>query len=134
MPPNTRRELRVDGIAEPISHFTDAVVFGDVVYVSGCIGADANGVITAPDDVVAQARKTLENMGLILAAAGTGFENVLKVTVYLTSIADRAAVNTIRQEFFGDARPASTLVEISKLVRPDAKVEIEAIASIPSPA
>ena len=132
MSADARRELRVDGIAEPISHYTDAVVFGEVIYVSGCIGADVSGMIVAPDDVVAQARQALENMGAILAAAGTGFENVLKVTVYVTSMADRVPINAVRQEFFGQARPASTLVEVSALARPDAKVEVEAIAALRS--
>lgn len=126
-----RRELRVESIAEPISHYTDAVVFGDLVYVSGCVGSDRSGRILAPDDVVAQARLALENVGAILTAAGTGFENVLKVTVLLTDVADRVPVNAVRQEFFGSARPASTLIGVASLALPDAKVEIEAVACLP---
>jgi 2-iminobutanoate/2-iminopropanoate deaminase len=130
-PVKARRELRVDSIADPISHYTDAVVFGDVVYVSGCVGSDRSGRILAPDDVVAQARLALENVGAVLAAAGTGFENVLKVTVFLTDVADRVPINAVRQEFFGSARPASTLVQVASLALPDAKVEIEAVACLP---
>jgi 2-iminobutanoate/2-iminopropanoate deaminase len=126
-----RRELRVESIAEPISHYTDAVVFGDLVYISGCVGSDRSGRILAPDDVVAQARLALENVGAVLAAAGTGFENVLKVTVFLTDAADRVPINAVRQEFFGSARPASTLVQVASLALPDAKVEIEAVACVP---
>ena len=131
VPVKARRELRVESIAEPISHYTDAVVFGDLVYVSGCVGSDRTGRILAPDDVVAQARLALENVGAVLAAAGTGFENVLKVTVFLTDVADRVPINTVRQEFFGSARPASTLVQVASLALPDAKVEIEAVACLP---
>lgn len=130
-PVKARRELRVESIADPISHYTDAVVFGDVVYVSGCVGSDRSGRILAPDDVVAQARLALENVGAVLAAAGTGFENVLKVTVFLTDVADRVPINAVRQEFFGSARPASTLVQVASLALPDAKVEIEAVACLP---
>jgi 2-iminobutanoate/2-iminopropanoate deaminase len=126
-----RRELRVESIAEPISHYTDAVVFGDLIYISGCVGSDRSGRILAPDDVVAQARLALENVGAVLAAAGTGFENVLKVTVFLTDAADRVPINAVRQEFFGSARPASTLVQVASLALPDAKVEIEAVACVP---
>jgi 2-iminobutanoate/2-iminopropanoate deaminase len=130
-PVKARRELRVESIAEPISHYTDAVVFGDLVYVSGCVGSDGSGRILAPDDVVAQARLALENVGAVLAAAGTGFENVLKVTVFLTDVADRVPINAVRQEFFGLARPASTLVQVASLALPEAKVEIEAVACLP---
>ena len=131
VPVKARRELRVESIADPISHYTDAVVFGDLVYVSGCVGSDRSGRILAPDDVVAQARLALENVGAVLAAAGTGFENVLKVTVFLTDVADRVPINAVRQEFFGSARPASTLVQVASLALPDAKVEIEAVACLP---
>lgn len=130
-PVKARRELRVESIADPISHYTDAVVFGNVVYVSGCVGSDRSGRILAPDNVVAQARLALENVGAVLAAAGTGFENVLKVTVFLTDVADRVPINAVRQEFFGSARPASTLVQVASLALPDAKVEIEAVACLP---
>ena len=67
----------------------------------------------------------------MLDAAGAGFGDVLKVTVFLKNIDDRARINPVRQEFFGTARPASTLVEISRLVRPDLLVEIEAVVGLP---
>ena len=67
-----------------------------------------------PGDVVAQARQVFANVGAILAAAGATFADVVKVTVFLTDVDDRAAVNTVRQEVFGDARPASTLVEVQQ--------------------
>ena len=57
--------------------------------------------------------------------------DVLKVTVFLTDIGDRAAINPVRKEFFGDAKPASTLFEVSALAIPDMLVEIEAVAGIP---
>jgi enamine deaminase RidA (YjgF/YER057c/UK114 family) len=71
------------------------------------------------------------NLAAVLDAAGATFADVVKVTVYLTDIADRARINPVRQEIFGDTRPASTLVEVSALVVPGAKVEIEAVALIP---
>jgi 2-iminobutanoate/2-iminopropanoate deaminase len=67
----------------------------------------------------------------VLRHAGAGFADVLKVTVFLTDVNDRQAVNEIRKEFFGPALPASTLVEVSALVLPGLLVEIEAIAGIP---
>jgi 2-iminobutanoate/2-iminopropanoate deaminase len=125
-----RRELRVPGLPEPISHYTDAVRAGDLLFVSGCVPVDADGNLVE-GDVVAQTQQVFRNIALILDAAGAGFGDVVKVTVFLTDIDDRAAVNTVRREVFGAARPASTLVEVSKLAIPGALIEVEAVASIP---
>jgi reactive intermediate/imine deaminase len=126
-----RAEFRVAGQAEPISHYTDAVRAGDLLFVSGCVPVDGEGRLVGGDDVVAQARQVLANVGAVLAAAGAGFADVVKVTVYLTDIADRVAINPVRQEVFGETRPASTLVEVSALAIPGAKLEIDAVALIP---
>ena len=126
-----REEIRVPELAEPISHYTDAVRAGDLLFVSGIVPIDGEGRLVGGDDVVAQTRQVLANLGLVLATAGATFADVVKVTVYLTDIADRARINPVRQECFGDARPASTLVEVSALAVLGAKLEIEAVALIP---
>jgi 2-iminobutanoate/2-iminopropanoate deaminase len=123
----TRREIAVEGLAEPLSHYTDAVVAGDTIYVSGIVPVDADGTVVG-DDVVAQARQVFAIMGRVLEAAGATPADVVKVTVYLLDIDDRPRINPVRQAFFGDARPASTLVEVSRLAVPGARLEIEAIA------
>ncbi len=125
----TRRELRVKGLAEPISHYTDAVVAGDTLYISGIVPVDADGSVVG-DDVAAQARQVFANMERVLAAAGATPADVVKVTVYLLDVDDRPLINPVRQEFFGSARPASTLVEVSRLAVPGALLEIEAIAHL----
>jgi 2-iminobutanoate/2-iminopropanoate deaminase len=126
----SRRELMVDGLAPPISHYADAVVAGDSLYISGIVPIDAEGNVVG-DDVVAQTRQVFANMRLVLAAAGAQPSDVVKVTVYLLDVDDRPLINPVREEFFGDARPASTLVEVSRLAVPGARVEIEAIAHLP---
>jgi 2-iminobutanoate/2-iminopropanoate deaminase len=126
----TREEIRVDALAEPISHYTDAVVAGELVFVSGLVAVDADGALVGGDDVVAQARQVFENLRAVLAAAGCSFADVVKVTVFVTDVDDRPKVNPVRQEFFGDARPASTLVEVSRLAVPRAKIEVEAVAVV----
>jgi len=128
----TRQEYRVQGQAEPISHFTDAVRAGDLLFVSGIVAVDADGQLVGGEDVVAQARQVLENMRAVLAAAGCGFEDVVKVTIYLTDVEDRPSINPLRQEVFGAARPASTLVEVPRLAVDGAKIEIECVALVPS--
>ena len=127
-----RQEFKVDGVNPPISHYTDAVRFGDVLYVSGCGPLDAEMNLIGGDDVAAQARQVLANLQRVLEAAGASFADILKVTVYLTDVNDREKINPVRQEFFGDARPASTLIGVSALAIPGMKVEIEAIVGIPS--
>ena len=127
----SRREIRVETLAEPISHFTDAVVAGDFVYVSGIVPVDGDGQLVGGDDVVAQVRQVFENMRVVLAAAGSGFEDVVKVTLFLTDIDDRPRINPVRQEVFGATRPASTLVEVPRLAIDGAKVEIECVALVP---
>jgi 2-iminobutanoate/2-iminopropanoate deaminase len=127
----TRREIRVDGLAEPISHFTDAVVAGGFLHVSGIVAVDGDGRLLGGEDVVAQTRHVFENMRAVLEAAGCGFEDVVKVTVFLTDVDDRARINPVRMEVFGDARPASTLVEVPRLAVEGAKVEIECVAVVP---
>ena len=126
-----RTEIRVDGLAEPLSHYTDAVRAGDLLLVSGLVAVDGEGNLVGGDDVVAQTRQVFESMEAILAAAGCGFEDVVKVTIFLTDIDDRPAINPVRQEVFGGVRPASTLVEVTRLAVPGARVEIEAVAIVP---
>ncbi len=128
----TREEFRVSGLPEPMSHYTDAVRAGDLLFVSGCVSVDANGNVVGAGDVVAQARQVFANIGLVLAAAGATFADVVKVTTFLTDVGDRARINPVRQEFFGDARPASTLVEASALVLPELLIEVEAVAVLRS--
>lgn len=118
-------------LPEPISHYTDGAVAGGFVWVSGMLALDATGALLGPGDVVRQAERVHENIAAVLARAGAGFEDVVKVTVYLRDIRDRAAVNTVRQRFFGESRPASTLVEVSAFVVAGALVEIDAVARIP---
>jgi 2-iminobutanoate/2-iminopropanoate deaminase len=127
-----REEIRVDGLAEPISHFTDAVRAGDLLFVSGIVPVDGDGRLVGGRDVVEQARQVFRNMGEVLAAAGCGFADVVKVTVFLTDVEDRPRVNPVRQEVFGATRPASTLVEVPRLAVDGAKVEIECVALVPS--
>lgn len=127
---STRTEYRVPGLPEPISHYTDAVQANGMLFVSGCVPVDGEGRLVGGDDVVAQTRQVFVNIGTVLSAAGAEFADVVKVTVFLLDIDDRPLVNTVRQEVFGEVRPASTLVEVSRLAVPGARVEIEAVACL----
>ena len=126
-----REEFMVPGMSEPVSHFTHVVRAGRLVFVSGCVATDGQGRLVGGADIVAQARQVHENIKRCLAAAGASFADVCKVTVFLRNVGDREKVNTVRKEYFGAHRPASTLVEISRLVRDDYLIEIEATAVVP---
>jgi reactive intermediate/imine deaminase len=126
-----REEFAVEGMAVPLSHYADAVRAGELLFVSGVVPVDGEGRLVGGDDVVAQAEKVFENIGAVLAAAGASAKDVVKVTLFLTDIDDRPKINPVRQRFFGETRPASTLVEISKLAIPGARVEVEAVAVLP---
>ncbi len=125
-----RQEFRVESLHEPISHYTDAVRWGNLLFVSGVSPLDRNMKVVS-DDVGEQARKVFENMAEVLAAAGASFADVLKVTVFLKDVDDRVQVNLIRKEFFGVHKPASTLVGIAEFTIPGMKLEIEAIVGLP---
>jgi 2-iminobutanoate/2-iminopropanoate deaminase len=127
-----REEVKVAGVPEPISHYCPVVRAGRMVFISGMEPKDENGNAVGKGDVTAQARQVHENLKKCLAAAGATFADVCKVTVFVRNISDRPKINEIRKEYFGNARPASTLVEISRLASDDFLVEIEAVALLPS--
>ncbi len=125
------RTLRVKGLMEPISHFSDAVVAGRTLYVSGLVATNEAGEVVGAGDVLEQTRQIFRNLERILDEAGATPADVAKVTIFMRDVAQRSLINPIRQEFFGQHRPASTLVEISRLVRDELLLEIEAVAQLP---
>lgn len=98
-----------------------------VVFVSGMAGIDGTWKPVSLD-VTAQAEQTLENIKAILSSAGGSLDDVVKVTIFLTSVDDYAKVNAVRARYFRPPYPASSCVEVSKLVVDGLRVEIEAIA------
>jgi 2-iminobutanoate/2-iminopropanoate deaminase len=124
--------LMVPGQLPPVSHYCHVVRAGNLIWVSGAIGVAADGSV--PDDVATQADLALASIDACLRAAGANATHVVKVNVYLTDVGDRAKINPVRQRYFGEHRPASTLVGVTALVLPNAKVEIEATAVLPDTA
>ncbi|MBT3973659.1 MAG: RidA family protein [Acidiferrobacteraceae bacterium] len=118
--------LLLDNLPAPVSHYCHVVRAGDRVWVSGMVGIRKDGSI--PEDVVDQFEVAMDWLDRALRAAGGRPEHIVKVQVFLTDINDRAKINPLRQNYFGKHRPASTLVEVSALITPKLKVEIEAEA------
>ena len=125
-----REEMRVPGLPTPLSHYTDSVRFGNLLFISGCAPVDEASNLVGIGDVTAQARQVLTHIRTVLRHAGADFADVLKVTVYLLDADDRVAVNEVRKEFFGESRPASTLIEVRRLALTGMLVEIDAVAGI----
>jgi 2-iminobutanoate/2-iminopropanoate deaminase len=118
-------------LPEPLSHYTDAVRAGNTLWISGMLAFDARGDLLGAGDAVAQTEQILRNVQLVLVHVGAGFQNVVKIVVYVTDIQVRAPINEVRERYFGTARPASTLVEVSALAHSDALVEIDTTVHIP---
>ena len=118
--------IMLDDLVEPISHYCHGVRAGDRLWISGMVGMRVDG--SAPDDVVEQFEIALASIDAVLRSQGGEPRSIVKVQVFLTDVSDREKINPIRQRYFGEHRPASTLLQIAALVRPDLKVEIEAEA------
>ncbi len=99
-----------------------------MLFVAGQVAVDAQNNVIAPNDAGKQAEAVFERIGKILAEAGFGFQDVVKSQIFLTNIQDFSVVSPVRNKYFAECRPASTLVEVSKLVREGCCVEIEVIA------
>jgi 2-iminobutanoate/2-iminopropanoate deaminase len=110
----------------------DAIRYGDLLFVSGCVPMDGEGALVGEGDLERQTRQVMENLDKVLRAAGTDFSNILKTTVFMTDIRRREVPDAIRGEYFSDRRPASTIVEVTALTAAGIEIEIEAIATVPS--
>jgi reactive intermediate/imine deaminase len=133
--PPPARFLNPDTMHQPTgySHVVE-VTAGRLVYIAGQVALDPAGALVGPGDIGAQARQVFENLGAALQAVGAGFEQVVKLTFYLVDITQLPAVREVRDQFIDpDQRPASTVVEIRRLVREDLLIEVEAVAVVAGP-
>ena len=118
----------VAGELAPVSHYCHVVKAGGFIWLSGMVGMKVDGTI--PEGTVEQFQIALKTIDTCLRQAGGKPNQIVKVQVFMTDISERASINPIRIEYFGEHKPASTLVEVSALVDPRMKVEIEAVAYI----
>ena len=121
-----RRNISSGSKWEPLLGYSRAVVAGNTVYVSGTVGAGADGSI--PEGAYAQTMRALEIIRDALAQAGAELTGVVRTRLFLADMADFDAVAKAHGEVFGDIRPATTIVEVSRLVDQAYVVEVEAVA------
>jgi enamine deaminase RidA (YjgF/YER057c/UK114 family) len=118
------KRIRLAGqLVEPISHNTDGVEAHGFLYSLGMLPTDAAGELVGVGDAFRQSEQVLDNVGAPLTAAGASFDDVVRVAVYVRHVTKREPINMVRRCYFGDSRPASTLVAVSALAHPAALVK-----------
>jgi enamine deaminase RidA (YjgF/YER057c/UK114 family) len=120
----TRTLISSGGPFEKIGGYSRAVRVGEQIFVSGST-AVKDGKVVGPGDVAAQTRQTMSTIQEALQQAGATLADVVRYRIYLTNIADSATVLPIFGEYFGDIRPAGTLLAVSALISPEMMIEIE---------
>jgi 2-iminobutanoate/2-iminopropanoate deaminase len=122
------KEIATDKAAAAIGAYSQAIRVGDFVFTSGQLPLSLNGTIES-EDVGEQTRQSMTNVKAILEAAGTGIENAVKCTIFITAMSDFPTVNEVYQSFLTEPYPARSTVAVAELPK-GAKVEIEAVARV----
>ena len=126
------RSVSTPAAPRPAGHYSQAVIHGGFVFVAGQLPLDpATGEVVGEGDVAGQTYQVLANVGAILEAAGSGFDRVTSMTLYITSRMHWAEVNRVYAEVLGEHRPARAIVPAGEL-RPGCLIEVQAIAAVSS--
>lgn len=126
---NEIETVHSDDAPRAIGPYSQAVITGDLVFTSGQIGIDPATSKLVGGGLDAQVERVLDNLTAILAAAGTSFENAVKITIYLADLSHFAELNEVYGRRLGDARPARATVQVSRLPM-DALVEMDCVARL----
>lgn len=128
-----REQIRTDKVREPMGHFSQAISIdakGKLVFISGMTARRPDGSIAGIGDIEAQTRQVCENIKSAVEAAGGTLDDVCRVDVYVRNIEHFDKIHNVRREYFKAPPPASTMVEVTKMVSPEYLIEINAIAVV----
>lgn len=125
----TLKSIRTDHAPAAIGPYSQAIVAGDVVYTAGQVPLDPSSGEIVGSTIEEQTARVLESLAAILEAAGASLKTVIKTTVFISDMAEFAAMNEVYARCFGDHKPARSTVQAARLPK-DVKVEIEAVAAI----
>lgn len=117
-----------DVLPEPVSHYCDAVRAGGYLFISGVVSMDRRGRVVGKGDAARQAEQIFEHVDRVLEHVHADVSRIVSVLIHLTKMEDRARINPVRIRYFGEHRPASTLVQVTRLVHPDLLVEVTCTA------
>jgi len=133
-PPVTANFINPEAMHRPTGYIhVVEVTAGRPVYIAGQVALDPSGAIVGPGDIRAQARQVFDNLRAALQAVGAGFEQVVKLTYYLMDATQLPVVREVRDQYVSTQQPpASTAVEVRRLVQEDLLIEVEAVAVIAS--
>ena len=115
------------------THIVEVTGPAKTVYIAGQVARDSDGNIVGAGDMKAQAEQVFKNLEAALAAAGATFADVVKMNIYVTDMDDAPSMRKVRARYFGETSPASTLVQVVHLARPEFMLEIEVIAVVAQP-
>ena len=121
------KSIKTDRAPAPIGPYSQAIESNGLIFTSGQIAIDPNTNNLIDGDVVAQAKQVFENLKAVLEAAGSGLNHVVKTTIYLKNMDDFGQVNEIYAQYFGQAVPARSTVEVARLPK-DVLIEVDCIA------
>lgn len=128
-----KQQVTTSKVREPMGHFSQAIAIeakGKLVFISGMTARRPDGSIAGIGDVEAQTRQVCENLKSAVEAAGGTMEDICRVDVYVRNIEHFDKIHKVRREYFKAPAPASTMVEVTKMVSPEYLIEINAIAVI----
>lgn len=129
-----KEQISTDRIRAPAGHFSQATTVearGKLVFVSGMTARKPDGAIAGIGDIEAQTRQVCENVKSAVEAAGGTLDDICRVDVFVRNMEDFEAIHKVRREYFTPPLPASTMVEVSKMVSPEYLIEMSAIAVLP---
>ena len=124
-----KKQVNTSSAPAAIGPYSQGVISGNLLFVSGQIPINPEDGYLVSDSLESQANQVFENLRAIIQEAGTSFEHVLKLTIYLTDLENFAAVNKVMENYFSEPYPARATVEVSRLPK-DVEVEIDAIVEL----